>query len=326
MATYKVIQDIEAEDHILGPLTLRQFIYGLIAAFFFYLCFIVITKNVAFLLILFLPPGLFAAFFAVPFGKDQPTEIWALAKIRFLFKPRKRIWNQSGAKELVRITAPKKIETHLTNGLSQTEVKSRLQALADTIDSRGWVIKNVASGQQLTNNLAGSDRLIDLSSIPKPVPDYDVTPNDDILDDAQSPIAQQLRQMIGRSSAKHRKELLDNLNQVRAEQNTIKYPQIVTQPLPVETPTASDISLVDKIKSNNNARSLANANLHTIPSEPIVKPQPAKQVKSSPKPPVQPVTDPVIMYLSRDNNSSISTLSSEAKKAKEVVIDLRKEG
>jgi len=30
MATYKVIQDIEAEDKLLGPMTLRQFIYAVI--------------------------------------------------------------------------------------------------------------------------------------------------------------------------------------------------------------------------------------------------------------------------------------------------------
>ncbi len=30
MATYKVIQDIEAEDKLLGPLSLRQFIYAVI--------------------------------------------------------------------------------------------------------------------------------------------------------------------------------------------------------------------------------------------------------------------------------------------------------
>src|SRR5665213_2597510 len=107
MATYKVIQDIEAEDKILGPLTLRQFIYGLISIFFFYICFLCLTKHASFLLILFLPPALFTAFFTFPFGKDQPTEIWALAKIRFLFKPRQRIWDQSGIKELVTITVPK---------------------------------------------------------------------------------------------------------------------------------------------------------------------------------------------------------------------------
>src|SRR5882757_7957575 len=109
MSTYKVIQDIEAEDHILGPLSLRQFIFGLIAAFCFYFCYLVISKHIGFLVALFLPPGIFAAFFAIPFGGDQPTEIWALAKIRFWFKPRKRIWDQTGVKELVSVTAPKKV-------------------------------------------------------------------------------------------------------------------------------------------------------------------------------------------------------------------------
>src|SRR5882757_559198 len=122
MATYKVIQDIEAEDHILGPLSLRQFIFGLIAALCFYFCYFVISKHLIFLLPIFLLPGLFAGFFAFPFGKDQPTEVWALAKIRFLFKPRKRVWDQDGVKQLVSITVPKRVEEHLTDGLNENEV------------------------------------------------------------------------------------------------------------------------------------------------------------------------------------------------------------
>src|SRR5471030_1443257 len=118
MSTYKVLQDIEAEDKILGPLTLRQFIYALIAALFLYISFICLTKGASYLLVLFLPPALFTGFFAFPFGKDQPTEVWALAKIRFLFKPRLRIWDQSGIKELVTVTVPKRIERVLTNGLN----------------------------------------------------------------------------------------------------------------------------------------------------------------------------------------------------------------
>src|SRR5580658_8123021 len=107
MAIYKVLQDIEAEDKILGPLTLRQFIFGLITAFLLYICFICIAKGAPYLLVIFLPPALLAGFFAYPFGRDQPTEVWAVAKLRFLFKPRRRMWDQSGVKELVTITVPK---------------------------------------------------------------------------------------------------------------------------------------------------------------------------------------------------------------------------
>lgn len=225
MATYKVIQDIEAEDHIIGPLSLRQFIFAIISILCFYFCYLVLAKNIAFLLVLFLPPALFTGFFAVPFGKDQPTEIWALAKIRFLFKPRRRIWDQSGVKQLVTVTAPKKVEEHRTDGLSQTEVRSRLNALANTIDSRGWAIKNVAvnsfSQPGLLPNDEHSDRLIDVSSMASEVPAFDVQASDDILDVQNNKVAQQFDQMINASSQAHRQQIAAMMaGQTSAPQNT----------------------------------------------------------------------------------------------------------
>ena len=222
MASYKVIQDIEAEDHILGPLTLRQFIFGLITAFLLYLSFLVYTKGVPFLLVLFLPPAMFTGFFALPIGKDQPTEVWALAKLRFLFKPRIRLWDQSGAKELVTITVPKKVEIIRTNGLTQTEVRSRLSALASTTDSRGWAIKNVNvnlydQAAQYRSTADSSDRLIDTSSMPQAVPDYEVLASDDILDEYSNPVAHQFEQMITASSQAHHQQLINTMNEVRAE-------------------------------------------------------------------------------------------------------------
>src|ERR1700722_15482071 len=101
MATYKVIQDIEAEDKLLGPLTLRQFVYAGIALLSGYLGFLAASKGAPFMLGIFVPITLISGFFAFPWGRDQPTEIWALAKIRFFLKPRKRIWDQSGVRELV---------------------------------------------------------------------------------------------------------------------------------------------------------------------------------------------------------------------------------
>ena len=215
MATYKLIQDIEAEDKILGPLTLKQFIYALVASFFGYISFLCWRGHVLFLLIIFLPPCLMAAFFAFPFGKDQPTELWALAKIRFLVKPRRRIWDQSGMKELVSINVPKKVERVLTNGLSQNEVHSRLKTLASTIDTRGWAIKNVNVNMYSQQNpLANtqSDRLVSMSTLPPQVPDYEVHASDDMLDATNNPIAQQFDQMITSSAQNRRQQLINELN------------------------------------------------------------------------------------------------------------------
>lgn len=206
MATYKVLQDIEAEDKLLGPLTLRQFIYGLATAFMGWLTFLVISKGASFLAPMFLMPALLFGFFAFPWGRDQPTEVWALAKVRFLVKPRKRIWNQDGLKELVTITVPKHVVQVYTNGLSQNEVKSRLEALASTIDSRGWAIKNAPAGYQ--NN---SDRLINPMSLPRQVPTIDDRTARDMLDEQDNPVAEQFNTMINAASKARRQRAIDQM-------------------------------------------------------------------------------------------------------------------
>lgn len=332
MSTYKVIQDIEAEDHILGPLSLRQFIYGLIAAFFLYLCFISVTKGAAFLLILFLPPALFCGFFAFPFGGDQPTEVWALAKIRFMFKPRVRIWNQSGVRQLVTITVPKKIELQLTDGLTQTEVKSRLHALANTIDSRGWAIKNVASNSFVRPGMYGqgsSERLLNITTMPQPVADYDLRGDDDVLDDITSPLAQQFSTMIDASSQSHRQQIIDRLAD---EQTVTTQPQqqwftqsapAATAPINAAAAEADEAALSAQIQSGLAAQAQANLHLHTLPvstPEPTTAPTPVQPAPTVPKVTPEPVTpqpDPAILNLAKRNDLNVSTLAREASKVKE---------
>lgn len=218
MATYKVLQDIEAEDKILGPLTLRQFIYGLIAALMLYLSYLVTSRGLAFMLVFFLPVALVFGFFTFPWGRDQPTEVWALAKIRFFIKPRRKIWSQSGIRELVTITAPKKELENLGPRLSQTEVKSRLHALADTIDSRGWAVKNanvnMATPALMLQQPAGSDRLVDFGALPQPTLAIDVQAADDILDEKSNPRAAQFDSLINASEKAHRQKIEQELSQV----------------------------------------------------------------------------------------------------------------
>ncbi len=233
MSTYKVIQDIEAEDKLVGPLTLRQFIYAGIAALSLYLGFLCTTKHAAFMLVFFVPIAGIAGFFAFPWGQDQPTEVWAVAKIRFSIKPRRRIWDQSGTKELVTITVPKKIEHQLTNGLNQDEVRSRLNALASTIDSRGWAIKNVNVNleDQAVLPTIQSDRLVQASSLPQEVMSVDVRASDDMLDESANPVAHNFETMINASAAAHRQQLIAQMQQPAAPQ-----PQAV---VPAPTPAAA---------------------------------------------------------------------------------------
>ena len=323
MATYKVLQDIEAEDHILGPLTFRQFLYGLSSVFFFYLCFIAITKAIYLLLIFVLPPALFSGFLAFPFGRDQPTEVWALAKLRFIVKPKKRIWNQSGIKELVTITVPKHVEVRLTNGLSQTEVKDRLEALASTIDSRGWVVKNINNLAYTTND---NERLINVSAIPQPVPDYEDDPQLDMLDEKNNPLAMNINQKIELATQEHHQQIIRSLSDQRE--------QIVQPPI---FSNESEAVLSSKLKAANSMSGLSTSNLHTISTNPKDNNRPTEStVQTKPRPkhttshPEQPATqsitkqqtkttNPDILKFANDNNLSVATIQHEAN---EVIINL----
>src|SRR6185436_17364935 len=115
MATYKVLQDIEAEDKLLGPLTLKQFIFASITIVIGFIEFKLVNApglglfRIPLMLALFFPMLIFG-FLASPIGRDQPNDVWLLARLRFMIKPHRRIWNQDGISQLVTITAPKRLE------------------------------------------------------------------------------------------------------------------------------------------------------------------------------------------------------------------------
>ncbi len=343
MATYKVIQDIEAEDKLVGPLTLKQFIYAGITAVSLYICFLGLTKHFVYVIAIFLPIALLSGFFAFPWGRDQPTETWALAKVRFLLKPRRRIWDQSGIKELVTITAPKPVDPNYTNGLSQTEVKSRLRALADTIDSRGWAVKNINVNlytQPLPGSvLTESDRLIDPSSLPQQVPTIDVSAADDIMDETANPVAQHFEQMIEASEKSHRQQVLQRVKTANTKNDAPASPnnywfmsqstakpqpgyaafqnsQVVApgsleeaQPIIAAEATPEEKALAKKIEAMAAQPDPINSHMRTI--QPLSAKKPAK-----PQRPVTPAVDPVIIGLANNNDRSVDSIAREINQAR----------
>jgi len=213
MAVYKIPQDVEADDKFVGPLSFKQFIFAGIAAVAGYLLFITMSKGFWPALFVLVPIIIIAGFLGFPWGRDQPTEIWLAARIRFFIKPRVRIWNQTGINELVTVTAPKKIEKVYTNGLTQNEVESRLTGLATLIDSRGWAIKNATQDNTYVNQItaqSSDDRLLDVASV-MPQEVTDTIHATDILDESSNSTAQHFDEMIKQSEQKHREELLQQM-------------------------------------------------------------------------------------------------------------------
>jgi hypothetical protein len=340
MATYKVIQDIEAEDKLLGWMTPRQAIYAAIVVVSGLLCFMLVTKGAWWLAVPMLPHMILFSVLSGPFVHDQPSEIWLLARIQFFLKPRKRIWDQSGLKELVTVTAPKKIERVLTDGLSQTEVKSRLRALADTIDSRGWAIKNINVNLYTQPGYAmnNSDRLIDTSTLPREVPNYDITAQDDILDERTNPAALQLQQMINQSAQSHRQQVIAQMQQTPTQQPTVQPatywfadPGSPIAPSSANPPLSKqdEEALLKKLHDEQNAEDVTVSHLKTIEPLSAEHKSHKKQTKKKAPEPARTPFSPATLELANNDDLNVSTIARQAQKANqselgdnEVVISL----
>ena len=141
MAQYKVPQDVEADDKLLGPFSFRQFVYLLIAAGSIGLA-IALFQIFPILAIIPVPFILFFAVLALPLRRDQPMETYLAAIISFYFKPRRRIWMPGQRESTIVITAPKVVEQSRTRNLSEEEASRRLSFLANIVDSEGLAIRN----------------------------------------------------------------------------------------------------------------------------------------------------------------------------------------
>lgn len=342
MATYKVLQDIEAEDKLLGPLTARQCIYAAIGVVSCYLSYLVAANGAAFLIVFLLPFIGFGFFFAFPWTKQQSTEVWALARVRFALKPRRRIWDQNGTKNLVTVTAPVQVETRRQN-LSEREVVSRLQALANTIDSRGWAVKNVpVSLYTAPNHASASDRLIagggGLMGTPGPGT-YDST---DIFDVAANPLAGELESKMVAAANNKRQQLVTALDspgtnsaattpsgqqQPAAQAGAWYTPQPQAQAaVPVATSNAvaaEETLIVQQLTQPAQqpqpqpasqpvpqAQSYSDIRTPGVPATPVVQAAPAPLASTAA---VTPPVNPAILELANNNDLNIATIAREAK-------------
>ena len=337
MSQYKVPQDVEAEDKLIGPLTLKQFIYTIIFLLLGYVAFLV-GKSSPLLMLPFIPPMALFGFLAAPFSRDQPTDVYLGARLRFLFKPRKRIWDQSGMEELIRITVPKKIEHQYTNNLDSGEVRSRLEILASTIDSRGWATKNAYVNDPTPAFMSAngvSDRLITPDTLPNNVPENDITAADDILDPNGSRVAYHMDMLASQATTAVRDQALAQMQAAQA--NPANYqpapqvptPQVIAPTTPTPPPSAPAASQTEPrsfIASNPNE-----LRYNPYPSamrQHVVSPagSAAPARKEQPKATTVSAAESAKLELSQRDDLSVDTIAREAERVDnndgEVVINL----
>ena len=141
MAQYKVPQDVEAEDKLLGPFTFRQFIYLMITAGCVAIAVALFNVNPG-LVVIPLPFIIFFAVLALPLKKDQPMETYFAAIVSFFLKPHQRVWTPGEPNSVIQITAPKVVEQPRYRNISGEDAGRRLSFLADIVDTEGFAISD----------------------------------------------------------------------------------------------------------------------------------------------------------------------------------------
>lgn len=142
MAVYKVPQDVEAEDKLLGPFSFKQFIFLIVAIGMIALAWGLFSVLPP-LAIIPVPVALFFGALALPLRKDQPMEVYLAAVISFMLKPKQRLWRADGVERMVEVIAPRVEEKQYGKGYDQAEVNRRLSYLATLVDTHGWSVRGV---------------------------------------------------------------------------------------------------------------------------------------------------------------------------------------
>ena len=279
MATYKVPQDVEAEDRLLGPFTFRQFVYLLIAAIAGALA-AALFQIFPLLAILPLPVVIFFLILALPLKKDQPMETYLAAIVSFYMKPNKRFWRPGQDETTIQITAPKIVEKSRTRDISEEEASHRLSFLSNLVDSEGYAIRGNHNGNFTENFIADTEDV------------------NDFMDDSQN---QNLINLMQKEKVARHAEII---NQMKAAINntenamgpaTISSHQATLGPNPFTqnqtTPNQSAPNSFAQNQTVQNANTLANRN--------------------------QSILNSNYQNLANNQNFSINTISKEANRYRE---------
>ena len=323
MAQYKVPQDVEADDKLIGPFSFRQFVYLLIAAGLIALA-VGLFQIFPLLAIIPVPFVFFFLALALPLKKDQPMETYLAALVSYYLKPRTKVWLSGQRESTILITAPKKVEENRTRNISSEEATHRLSFLADIVDTEGYAIKGAGASPMREDLVAEANATPDMfeayqSQVLNRVIDQDkMSRHNDAV--------REMREAIQRNNNAFA-NTMDEGPAVSGEK-VIGRPTETIIPTPAPTPAPEPTIIMPEKKEKieeeeipiprvdsliNNAVlkpdiDVANSSVVVLPEVSSEKPQ----AKSSTK----PVNDS-IMELAHNNDFSVATIAKEANRINE---------
>lgn len=228
MGQYKVPQDVEAEDKLVGFLTLKQFIFAVIGAGWLALSFTLFKRVPVFFVVFGIPPGLLFLMLGLYKRQDQPFEALFLALVSYWSKPRKRLWEKEPIEHVFSVEpAPPKVEPISRN---PEEVRGQLEKLVHVLESRGGGTKHPELQEpNQDNQIDPSDRIYmptHLEAEATPNQQVEVTKSDDMLDVENNPSAQNLDHLIEGAVQEIRDKAMKNMHDARGVSAPAKPPAV----------------------------------------------------------------------------------------------------
>lgn len=312
MAVYKVPQDVEAEDKLIGPFSFRQFIYLIIAAMAGFLAY-GLGRLFWALGIIPIPVVGFFLILALPLKKDQPMETYLTAIVHFLLKPRTRLWDPEGELTLVEITAPKVQEGPTLKDFSGNEASARLQYLSRIVDTGGWASRGLTSPM---DNVSLTDTVV-----------AEAQSAEDILDSSGS-VSQNVDSLIAQKDQERRAEMMQTMRAAIQPPAPRPAVQVPVQQQPQPTPSTPTVTQDTPLVYNPYPSSMHQKVLS--PSSQPTATTPTIDTEKQAQAPSKETVSPDIMRLATSKDLSISTIAREAERLQkkhlddeEVVISLR---
>ena len=294
MATYKVPQDVEAEDRLLGPFTFRQFVYLLIAAIAGALA-AALFQIFPLLALLPAPVIFFFLVLALPLKKDQPMETYLAAIVSFYMKPNKRFWRPGQGETTIQITAPKIVEKSRTRDLSEEEASHRLSFLSNLIDSEGYAIRGNHNTNFTENFIA------------------DATDVNDFMDDSQN---QNLINLMQKEKVARHAEIINQMKAAINNTENAMGPATISS----HQATLGSNPFAQNQTTQNQPTTNPFIQNQTVPNQPTTNPFIQNQTVQSANTLAsrnQSILNSNYQNLANNQNFSINTISKEANRYRE---------
>lgn len=220
MGQYKVPQNVEAEDKILGPLSLKQFIYAMIGVGWGLLTYAFLKSVLLLWLVIGLPPTLALLALGLYQKEDQPLETYVLAIAQFIARPKIRYWEKEPIAEVFKLQPPPP-EPEMAKR-DPREVRGQLSKIADIVDTRGWSSKEASIQEPEESPVVDLRGRIGTPQAPATTLVQEapiITPADDILDARFNPNAQAVNTLIENTVKSIREEALEKMRQKTAPES-----------------------------------------------------------------------------------------------------------